>query len=313
MGERFLVALGGNALLRPGQKGWASEQLETLKGTVRTLADLIAAGHQLVLTHGNGPQVGNLMIQQHLAREAVPPWPMDLCVAATQGVIGAMIQQTLQAELQRRGIHRPVVSLITHTRVDPRDPAFHRPTKPVGPVAGPEEAAAGQARGEVWAEERGRGWRRVVHSPTPLEILEVAAVRNLLEAGAIPIAAGGGGVPVVQEPDGSWRGVEAVIDKDLASSLLARALGVDRFLILTDVDSVYRGFGTPQAQPLPRLTAAEARALLASDELGQGNMAPKVRAAAEFAEAGGEAAIGALEAAELIVAGRAGTRVVPTA
>nr|MBO2487276.1 carbamate kinase [Bacillota bacterium] len=203
MGERFLVALGGNALLRPGQKGWASEQLETLKGTVRTLADLIAAGHQLVLTHGNGPQVGNLMIQQHLAREAVPPWPMDLCVAATQGVIGAMIQQTLQAELQRRGIHRPVVSLITHTRVDPRDPAFHRPTKPVGPVAGPEEAAAGQARGEVWAEERGRGWRRVVPSPTPLEILEVAAVRNLLEAGAIPIAAGGGGVPVVQEPDGS--------------------------------------------------------------------------------------------------------------
>ncbi|NMA71656.1 MAG: carbamate kinase, partial [Firmicutes bacterium] len=173
--------------------------------------------------------------------------------------------------------------------------------------------AAGQARGEVWAEERGRGWRRVVPSPTPLEILEVAAVRNLLEAGAIPIAAGGGGVPVVQEPDGSWRGVEAVIDKDLASSLLARALGVDRFLILTDVDSVYRGFGTPQAQPLPRLTAAEARALLASDELGQGNMAPKVRAAAEFAEAGGEAAIGALEAAELIVAGRAGTRVVPTA
>src|SRR5690606_10133359 len=174
-------------------------------------------------------------------------------------------------------------------------------------------AAAGQARGEVWAEERGRGWRRVVPSPTPLEIPEVAAVRDLLEAGAIPIPAGGRGVPVVQEPDDSWRGGEAVMVIGVGARLIARALGVDRFLILTDVDSVYRDFGTPQAQPLPRLTAAEARALLASDELGQGNMAPKVRAAAEFAEAGGEAAIGALEAAELIVAGRAGTRVVPTA
>lgn len=309
MGERLLVALGGNAILRPGQRGSASEQMETLKTTVRALAGLVAAGHQLVITHGNGPQVGNLMIQQHLARSTLPPWPMDLCVAATQGVIGAMIQQTLRAELRRRGVERPVVSLVTHARVDPNDPAFAQPTKPVGPVGSRAEAMQGAARGEVWAEEPGRGWRRVVPSPAPLEILEVAAVRSLLEAGAIPVAAGGGGVPVVLEPDGSWRGVEAVIDKDLASGLLARALGMNRLLILTDVDRVYRGFGTPQALPLAHLTVAEARVLLAGDELGRGNMAPKVRAAADFAEGGGVAHIGALEAVEEILAGRAGTRV----
>lgn len=309
MGERLLVALGGNAILRPGQRGSASEQMETLKTTARALAGLVAAGHQLVITHGNGPQVGNLMIQQHLARSVIPPWPMDLCGAATQGVIGSMIQQTLRNELRRRGLERPVVSLVTHVRVDPNDPAFDHPTKPVGPVATRAEAAEGEARGEVWAEELGRGWRRVVPSPAPLEILEVEAVRSLMEAGAIPVASGGGGVPVVVEPDGSWRGVEAVIDKDLASGLLARALGLDRLLILTDVDHVYQGFGTPEARPLAHLSVSQARALLASDELGRGNMAPKVRAAADFAEAGGVAHIGALEAVEQVLAGQAGTRV----
>ncbi|HEY8531880.1 MAG TPA: carbamate kinase [Limnochorda sp.] len=307
MGERLLIALGGNAILRPGQRGSAAEQLETLKTTARALAGLVEAGHQLGITHGNGPQVGNVMIQQHLSRFVIPPWPMDLCGAATQGVIGAMIQQTLRAELSRRGLDRTVVSLVTHVRVDPNDPAFHNPTKPVGPVATREEAAEGQARGEVWAEEKGRGWRRVVPSPMPLEILEAEAVRSLLEAGVIPVAAGGGGVPVVRAADGSWRGVEAVIDKDLASSLLARTLGVDRLLILTDVDAVYRAFGKPGAQPIAHLTVSQARELLATDELGKGNMAPKVRAAADFAEAGGVAHIGALEAVEAILAGQAGT------
>lgn len=309
MGERILVALGGNAILRPGQRGSAGEQLENLKETARALAVLIEEGHRLVLTHGNGPQVGNLLIQQAMASTAVPPWPLDFCDAATQGLIGYMIQQTLGVELGRRGIDRPVVSVVTQVRVDPNDPAFQHPTKPVGPFYSAAEAAAGQARGEAWVEETGRGWRRVVPSPQPVEILELEAIRHLLDGGAIPIAAGGGGVPVVRDPDGRLRGVEAVIDKDLASSLLARALGMDRLLILTDVDQVYRDYASPNRRPLPRLTPDEAEALLADGHFAAGSMAPKVQAGAAFARAGGVAQIGALSAVEAILRGQAGTRI----
>ncbi|BAS27381.1 carbamate kinase [Limnochorda pilosa] len=307
MGQRILVALGGNAILHPGQRGWAHEQMENLKETARALAVVAQEGHDLVLTHGNGPQVGSLLIQQAMASAVVPPWPLDFCDAASQGLIGYMIQQTLGAELEARGVERQVVSVVTRVRVDPDDPAFTHPTKPVGPFYDAEEAARGQARGEAWVHEAGRGWRRVVPSPEPVEILELDAVRRLLDGGAIPVAVGGGGVPVVRTAEGRLDGVEAVIDKDLASSLLARALGMDRFLILTDVDQVYRDYATPHRRPLPRLTPGEADVLLSEGQLAAGSMGPKVRAAAAFARSGGVAHIGALAQVEAILAGRAGT------
>jgi len=298
-----VVALGGNALIRPGDRGTAAEQAARLREAAESLAPLFD-DPRLVITHGNGPQVGNELLRQERAADQVPPLPLYLAVAQTQAEIGALIQ----AEFSRVA-RRPVACLLTHVVVAVDDRAFERPTKPIGPFYSREQARAlEQERGWPLAEEQGRGWRRLVASPEPLEVVELAQIRALLDLGTLPIACGGGGIPVTRR-DGRIRGVDAVIDKDRASALLAGGLGADRLLILTDVAAVKHGFGTAQEEEVRELSIAEAEALL--PELAEGSMRPKVAAGITMARAGAEAIITALDRVDDAIAGRAGTRVAP--
>jgi carbamate kinase len=299
-----VVALGGNALTRPGERGTAAEQRANLRTTCEAMRPLLGDG-DLVVTHGNGPQVGNELVRQERAADEVPPLPLYLAVAQTQAEIGALIESELSAVAER-----PVVCLLTHVRVDEDDPAFGAPTKPVGPFYAETEARRLEAeRGWKVAGDAGRGWRRVVPSPTPLEVVELEAVRTLVGSGAIAVACGGGGIPVSSR-NGRLAGLDAVIDKDRASALLAIALGAERLLILTDVDAVYRGWGTDEQQELRELDAEAARALL--PELAEGSIGPKVEASLAFALAGGrEALITSAGALAEALAGRAGTRLKP--
>ena len=299
-----LVALGGNALVRAGDRGTAAEQLARLRETAAALRPLLR--EPIVVTHGNGPQVGNELLRQERAADEVPPLPLYLAVAQTQAEIGALVTEAL-APLSPR----PLACVLTHVVVSARDPAFGTPTKPVGPFYDTARAQAlERERGWTLAREDGRGWRRTVPSPRPLEVVEVEAVRALLAAGSTAVACGGGGIPVLRR-NGSLVGVDAVVDKDRASALLASALDADRFVVLTDVDAVLRDFGTPEAEPVPLLRADEAE-LLACD-LPAGSMRPKLEAAAEFVRAtGGEALITSAGALADATAGRAGTRVVAT-
>ena len=296
-----VLALGGNALIRAGDKGTAAEQAARLRETAEALGAVLRAG-DVVITHGNGPQVGSELLRQERAAEEVPPLPLYLAVAQTQATIGAAIVTELGPVAGR-----PVACLLTHVVVANDDPAFERPTKPIGPFYSAEQARSlEQERGWQLVEEQGRGWRRVVPSPTPLEVVEVDQVRALLGAGTIPVACGGGGIPVVCE-DGRLRGRDAVIDKDSASAVLSAQLGADRLLILTDVAGVKRGFGTADEEEIRELTVEDAVRLL--PELAEGSMRPKVEAAIAVAQAGGEAVITALEQVEDALAGRAGTRI----
>jgi carbamate kinase len=296
-----LVALGGNALIRPGDRGTAAEQAARLREATASLAPLLA-DPRLVITHGNGPQVGNELLRQERAADEVPPLPLYLAVAQTQAEIGALIVAELSPVADR-----PVACLLTHVVVAEDDPAFERPTKPIGPFYAREQAEGlERERGWTLVEEQGRGWRRAVPSPAPLEVVEVAQVRALLDSRTLPIAFGGGGIPVVRR-NGRIQGVEAVIDKDRASALLAAGLGADRLVILTDVGAVKRGFGTPQEEELRELSVEEAEMLL--PELAEGSMRPKVEAALAVAHAGGEAIIAALDRVGDALDGRAGTRI----
>jgi carbamate kinase len=296
-----VVALGGNALIRPGDRGTAAEQAARLREAATSLKPLLAEP-RLVITHGNGPQVGNELLRQERAADEVPPLPLYLAVAQTQAEIGALIEAELGPVAGRA-----IACLLTHVVVDEGDPAFERPTKPIGPFYSSEQAGTlERERGWTLVDERGRGWRRAVPSPAPLEVVELAQIRSLLDSGALPVACGGGGIPVVRR-DGRLQGVEAVIDKDRASALLAAALGADRLVILTDVGAVRRGFGTPREEEVRELSTDEADALLA--ELAEGSMRPKVEAAIAVARAGGEAIITALDRVEDALAGRAGTRI----
>ncbi len=296
-----VVALGGNALIQAGDRGSAAEQAARLREAAASLAPIFDEP-RVVITHGNGPQVGNELLRQERAADEVPPLPLYLAVAQTQAEIGALIETELGPDAGR-----PVACLLTHVVVAEDDPAFGRPTKPIGPFYSAEQAGVLEhQRGWPLVEEPGRGWRRAVASPTPLEVVELEQVRALLDAGAVAVACGGGGIPVVRG-EGRLRGVEAVIDKDRASALLATALGAERLLILTDVAAVKRGFGTPAEEVVRELTAGEAEAL--APELAEGSMRPKVEAAAAMARAGGEAIITALDRVEDALAGRAGTRV----
>jgi len=299
-----VIALGGNALIRPGERGTAAEQRANLRATCAALRPLLADG-ELVVTHGNGPQVGNELVRQERAADEVPPLPLYLAVAQTQAEIGALIESELAAVADR-----PVVCVLTHVSVDEDDPAFERPTKPVGPFYAEEQARALESeRGWTVAHDAGRGWRRVVPSPEPLEIVELEAVRTLVAAGTIAIACGGGGIPVSSR-NGRLSGVDAVIDKDRASSVLALALGAKRLVILTDVDAVSRGWGTPAQEDVRDLDAAGAEALL--PELATGSMRPKLEASLAFARATGhEALITSAASLGEALAGRAGTRVRP--
>lgn len=298
----LVVALGGNALIRAGERGTAAEQLAALGDTFAALEPLL--GGDVVVTHGNGPQVGNELIRQERAAPEVPPLPLWLAVAQTQAEIGALIESELSAVARR-----PVACLLTHVLVDADDPAFEQPTKPIGPFYGSDEAERLEhERGWRLVEDAGRGFRRVVPSPTPLEIVELESVRTLIASGAIPVAGGGGGIPVASR-NGKLKGIDAVIDKDRASALLAKQLGAERLLILTEVPAVYEAFGSRDQRELRRLSADEAEQLLPG--LAAGSMRPKVEAAVDLARAGGETLITSQDALAEALGGRAGTRIAP--
>ncbi len=278
-----VIALGGNALTRPGERGTIAEQRANLRRTCEALGPLLDDG-RLVVTHGNGPQVGNELLRHERAADEVPALPLYIAVAQTQAEIGALIESELSPLAAR-----PVVCLLTHVVVAEDDPAFQEPTKPVGPFYG-EEQAKSLERGRGWSivHDAGRGWRRVVPSPAPREVVELEAVRALLDAGSIAVACGGGGIPVA-ERDGRLTGVDAVIDKDRASALLATELAADRLVILTDVAALYRNFGTDEEEAVAELSVGDAEALL--PELAQGSMRPKVEAVIDFARATGKEAL----------------------
>ncbi|HEU68411.1 MAG TPA: carbamate kinase [Candidatus Acetothermia bacterium] len=312
--QTVVVALGGNAILQPGQKGTFEEQYGNVHRTVEQLAAMVLSGKwRLVITHGNGPQVGNILRQHDAAKAIVPPMPMDVCGAESQGLIGYMIQQAFHNVLSREGRGDiPVATVVTQVLVDKADPAFQNPTKPVGAFYSAEEAKRLQAeKGWHMVEDAGRGWRRVVPSPDPKAIVEREAIRTLLTNKAIVVASGGGGIPVIEE-SGQLKGVEAVIDKDLAGERLAEDVGADLFLILTDVDRVRLNYKRPGEKVLERMTIAEAKGYATEGHFAKGSMEPKVRATVRFIEAGGErAVIASLAQALEALEGRAGTQVVP--
>ncbi len=295
-----VIALGGNALTRAGQRGTAAEQLENLREACASLVPLLEDA-EVVITHGNGPQVGNELVRQERAADEVPPLPLYLAVAQTQAEIGVLIETEL-----RPLAGRPVACVLTHVRVDEDDPAFADPTKPVGPFYGEEQARAlERERGWALKEDAKRGYRRVVPSPRPLEIVELDAIRALLASGTCAIACGGGGIPVASR-NGRLGGIDAVIDKDLASALLGRELGANRLVVLTDVPAVKRGFGTSSEEEVRRLSPGEADALV--PELAAGSMRPKVEAASQFVRAtGGEALIASPAALADALEGHSGT------
>ena len=311
--KTIIVALGGNALLRPHQIGTIDEQREPAQTSARQIRQLIEMGYRVVITHGNGPQVGNILLQNELAKNRTPPMPLDVCGSESQGMIGYLIQQSLHNELRASGIDLPVVTLLTQVIVDKNDPAFQAPSKPVGPFCSREEAEkAVREKGETWMEDSGRGWRKAVPCPYPREFAEVGTIAGLIEQGTVLIAGGGGGIPVIRENDGSLRGVEAVVDKDLAASLLAKSIKSDMLAILTDVSQVALNYGRPNQQNLSRLTVGDARAYLEQGYFGKGSMEPKIRAAVEFVLAGeGQALITSLDNLVEGVKGLQGTRIVP--
>lgn len=288
------------------------DQIAAAEVAMAGVADLVAAGVEVVITHGNGPQVGNLLVKNELAASVVPPVPLDWCGAQTQATLGFVLMNALEPALAARGARRPAAALVTRALVDADDPAFARPTKPIGRYLTAADAAVLIDHGQQFEDRGPRGWRRVVASPEPLEILDAGAVSALAAQGFIVIANGGGGIPVVREPDGRLRGIEAVIDKDLGACLLARATGADRLVIATDVPHASLGFGTDAEQPLGEVPVGALRAHAAAGEFGSGSMGPKVEAACRFVEASGSpAVITSLDRIGAGVRGEAGTIVLP--
>ena len=307
-----MIAFGGNALLRAGQKGTFPEQLSNVERTCEGLLPLLQSGCNIVIGHGNGPQVGNGLLRHEAGRKlfGLEAMPMDFCGAETQGSIAYLIESGLERVLRRAGIDRSIVSLVTRVEVDAADNGFSNPTKPVGPYYSKEEAdALAAADGSVWREDpQGRGWRKVVPSPVPVGISNIDVVERLAREGRIVVTVGGGGIPVVREP-GGLRGVEAVIDKDLASSLAAEMMHADEFYILTDVPKVYINFRKPEELALDVVTVAQAREYLAQGMFAEGSMAPKVRAGIRFVQnCGGQCVI--TEAGQLGNPS-CGTRIIP--
>ncbi len=292
MARRAVVAIGGNSLIRDKRHQTIPDQFETTRTTAAHIANMVEDGWDVVITHGNGPQVGAILLRAELTRDILYEVPLDSCGAESGGLLGYMVQQQLRNEFVRRGIPKDVVTVITQSLVDADDPAFDHPSKPIGPHYS-EEQARQYARERGWAvmEDAGRGWRRIVPSPTPREIIEAPAVETLLREGMVVIAAGGGGVPVVRDEQGILRGAAAVIDKDLASSLLAIRLQVDLFLISTDVSKVALNYGTPQQVDLDRMTVAEAEYYHAEGHFAPGSMGPKIQASVHFVKQTGKRAV----------------------
>jgi carbamate kinase len=314
MHERAVIALGGNAIAPPGNGGSAAEQIANVSRSMGPVADLIADGVEVVLTHGNGPQVGNLLIKNELARHVVPAMPLDWCVAQTQATIGYVIVTALERELADRGLSKPIVPVITRVLVDADDPAWSNPSKPIGPYVDEPEARKRMAAGQTWKEAGPQGWRRVVPSPEPHVILDRRAIGLLIDDGAVVVAAGGGGVPMVWGKDGRLHGVEAVIDKDLAGAKLALGCGATRFVILTDVPGVAINYGKADEEWLDEVDVRRLRELQAQGQFAGGSMGPKVEAVLRFVEATGRrAVVGSLADMAACVRGDAGTRVIPSA
>ena len=310
---RVIVALGGNAISPPGEGVTADEEQETIGRAMTALADLIVGGWNLVLTHGNGPQVGHLMVQNELAAAVIPPMPLHFCVAQTQATIGYAICNTLEYALAERGSDLSVVPMISRVLVGADDPEWLEPSKPIGSYLDDEAEARRRmdATGQTWAEIGDRGWRRVVPSPDPIALLDGHTLQMLLDAGAVVVANGGGGIPMIRE-EGQLRGVEAVIDKDLAAALLGVNIGATQLVILTDVQAVALRYGEPDQEWIGEVTVGQLRGLQAEGHFGMGSMGPKVEAAVRFVEAtGGNATIAALEDITQAVHGRTGTRVSP--
>jgi carbamate kinase len=313
--KKIVIALGGNAIKQWNQEGSAEEQLENLRRSCSHMMKIVKRGHPIVITHGNGPQVGNLLIQQERSVREIPPQPLDVCDAMTQGQIGYMIQQTLVNELKDAGINRDVVTLITQAMVDKEDQGFLNPTKPIGLFYSKiQKEKYGKHRGHVFqkVEMKGERYRRVVPSPNPLQILEDKVIKSLFESGVIVIASGGGGVPVILDDEGHIRGIEAVIDKDLAGEKLAESVGADLLMILTEVDQVYLNFGKKEQKGLRTLRLEEAKKYLGEGQFPPGSMGPKIEACIRFIEYGGEKAIiTCLECADEALEGRGGTQIIP--
>ncbi|MGB9135405.1 MAG: carbamate kinase [Candidatus Bathyarchaeia archaeon] len=311
MSRKVLIALGGNAILKHGRKGTAEEQFESVRKTCVHLVRLIRDGYRIAVTHGNGPQVGDILLKNERSKDVLPPMPLDICGAQSQGMIGYMLQQSMHNELRKAGMDVPVVSLVTQTIVDENDEAFRHPAKPIGPFyAASEVERLRKEKRWTMVEDSGRGYRRVVPSPEPIEIVEKDAIRTLFESCAIVVAVGGGGVPVVVKRDGSLVGVDAVVDKDLGAHILASDLKAEILLMLTDVAKVSLNYGKPSRVDLDEMTVAEAKRYLREGHFAKGSMAPKVEAAVKFLEAGGQkAVIASLEEAGKALVGKAGTTV----
>ncbi len=314
MGRTAVVAIGGNSLIKDKLHQSVLDQYVAAGETCWHIAGMIREGWDVVITHGNGPQVGFILRRSELAAHELHEVPLDVCGADSQGAIGYALQQNLYNDFARLGIDRHAVTVITQTEVDPSDPAFERPTKPIGSYMEPDQAERRRSQ-DGWSvlEDAGRGWRRVVPSPVPKRIVEEDAIRSLLAQGFVVIGVGGGGIPVVSDDQGNLHGVAAVIDKDLASSLLASRLGAELFIISTAVEKVALRYGTPEQGWVDRMTASEARSYLEEGvHFAKGSMAPKVQAAASFVqETGGTAIITDPDNVERALAGETGTRIVP--
>ncbi|MBS5569003.1 MAG: carbamate kinase [Clostridium sp.] len=310
--KKLVIALGGNALQEAGKPATAQAQLEVVEKTSEYIADIVERGYEVIVAHGNGPQVGRIVIQNEVASASTPAMPFDVCGAMSQGMIGYHIQQGLSKVLRHRGINKNVVTIVTQVVVDKDDPKFKAPSKPIGPFYTEEEAKAiAEEKGYTMKEDAGRGWRRVVASPLPVEIVELDAVKTLNDAGFVVVTVGGGGIPVVRNEAGDLEGVAAVIDKDLASEKLARDMDADALVILTAVEKVSINFKKPDQKDLDRMSAAEAKQYIKEGHFAPGSMLPKIEAALNFVESkpGRIAIITSLDKAVDAIEGRAGTAI----
>ena len=288
---RVLLALGGNAMTNAEGRARPEDQIAAAAVAMAAVAELLEHDVEVVITHGNGPQVGNLLVKNEVAAAVVPPVPLDWCGAQTQATLGNVLMNALDGELARRGVDRRTATVVTRTLVDARDPGFTRPSKPIGRFLPAEEAALLVEHGETWEDRGAKGWRRVVASPEPIRIVDAPAAQALVDAGFVVVANGGGGIPVVEGPDGALQGVEAVIDKDLGAALMARSIGADVLVIGTDVPHAVLGYGTPEARDVGVVTVAEMRSYAAEGHFASGSMGPKVDAACRFVEQGGARAV----------------------
>ncbi|HXX57019.1 MAG TPA: carbamate kinase [Thermodesulfovibrionales bacterium] len=309
--EGVLIALGGNALILPGERGYIEEQFTHTAACMKPVAALVSEGKRIVITHGNGPIVGNILLRNECARDYIPPMPLSVCVADSQGGIGAMMVQSLRNELKGIGIEKTVSAIITHVAVDMHDPAFTNPTKPIGPYY-PDEQVVRERQTSGWTMKRipGRGWRRLVASPMPRRIVETEAIRAALEIDILPIACGGGGIPVIEE-EGILKGVDAVIDKDFTAGLLCREIGMKTFVIVTDVDGVYLNWDSSSRRRIHSFTMNDAKRYLGEGQFPAGSMGPKIEAAIAFLESGGDEVL-ITRPEDLLEAlrGNAGTRII---